>query len=98
MTRQLRFDLGSHFFLGDNLDILRTYVAEESVDLIYLDPPFNSNRSYNAIFKHVDGTPAAAQIQAFDDMWEWNEESNLTFRRAVEHGGEVSKALRAFQQ
>lgn len=94
----LGFDLGSHFFLGDNLDILRTYVAEESIDLIYLDPPFNSKRSYNAIFKHVDGTPAAAQIQAFDDTWEWNEESNLTFRRAVETGGDVSRVLRAFQQ
>jgi DNA modification methylase len=98
MARQLRFDLGSHFFLGDNLDILRTYVAEETVDLIYLDPPFNSNRSYNRIFKHIDGTPVAAQIKAFDDTWGWNDQSSLTFRRTIQQGGDISRVLLAFEQ
>lgn len=57
-------------YYGDNLDILRQYIPDESIDLIYLDPPFNSNRSYNVLFKEgkVD---SAAQIHAFEDTWEW---------------------------
>jgi len=98
MARQLRFDLGPCLFFGDNLDILPAYIADESVDLVYLDPPFNSKRSYNAIFKHVDGTPAAAQIKAFDDTWTWTIESERTFRRTVEQGGDVSRVLRAFRE
>lgn len=42
-------------FYGDNLSILREYVPDESIDLIYLDPPFNSNRSYNVLFKDESG-------------------------------------------
>jgi site-specific DNA-methyltransferase (adenine-specific) len=97
MAKQLRFDLGSHLFFGDNLDVLPAYVADESVDLVYLDPPFNSKRSYNRIFKHVDGTPAAAQIKAFDDTWHWNLTSEITFKRAVEAGGPVSRLLLALR-
>ena len=58
-------------YYGDNLDILRKYFANESVDLIYLDPPFNSNRSYNLLFKESSGFSANAQITAFDDTWHW---------------------------
>jgi site-specific DNA-methyltransferase (adenine-specific) len=60
-------------YYGDNLDILRGHIADESVDLIYLDPPFNSNRSYNVLFKEQSGEPAEAQIKAFTDTWKWNE-------------------------
>ena len=58
---QRLFDLESLFFLGDNLEMLRRFVPDESVDLVYLDPPFNSNASYNTLFKHADGTPVAAR-------------------------------------
>ena len=58
-------------YYGDNLDILRRYVKDETVDLIYLDPPFNSNRAYNVLFEERNGSEAAAQIQAFDDTWHW---------------------------
>ena len=58
-------------YYGDNLDILREYIADESVDLIYLDPPFNSNRSYNVLFKHEGGAESEAQVQAFEDTWHW---------------------------
>ncbi|MCX6033346.1 MAG: DNA methyltransferase [Chloroflexi bacterium] len=58
-------------FYGDNLPILREHVPDESVDLIYLDPPFNSNRSYNVLFKDESGQEAEAQIVAFDDTWHW---------------------------
>lgn len=60
-------------FYGDNLDILREYIPDESVDLIYLDPPFNSNRSYSVLFKDEKGMDSEAQINAFDDTWHWNE-------------------------
>lgn len=60
-------------FYGDNLPILREHIADESVDLIYLDPPFNSNRGYNVLFKDESGIESESQIQAFDDTWHWSE-------------------------
>src|SRR5665213_1232199 len=64
----------SHLFYGDNLDVLRESIPSASVDLVYLDPPFNSNRNYNVIFAHRDRVADAdqAQIQAFDDTWRWS--------------------------
>ena len=61
----------SRLYYGDNLDVLRTYIADESVDLIYLDPPFNSNASYSILFKSPTGAGADASIEAFDDTWQW---------------------------
>src|SRR5262249_42479698 len=58
-------------FYGDNLPILRDHIPDESVDLVYLDPPFNSNRSYNVLFKNESGKEAEAQITAFEDTWHW---------------------------
>ena len=63
-------------YYGDNLDILRRYVRDESVDLIYLDPPFNSNQNYNVLFKEKDGTQAASQIQVFEDTWTPDQEDD----------------------
>lgn len=60
-------------FYGDNLNILREYVLDESIDLIYLDPPFNSNRNYNVLFKDESGSESEAQITAFEDTWHWNQ-------------------------
>ena len=60
-------------YYGDNLEVLRLHVPDESVDLIYLDPPFNSNANYNVLFKKHDGARAASQIQAFEDTWRWDE-------------------------
>src|SRR5260221_9978135 len=59
-------------FYGDNLPIMREYIADESVDLVYLDPPFNSNRNYNVLFKNESGAEAESQIMAFEDTWHWN--------------------------
>jgi site-specific DNA-methyltransferase (adenine-specific) len=64
--------MANHLFYGDNLAVLRESVADESVDLIYLDPPFNSNAGYNVLFKAPDGQGSAAQIEAFDDTWHWD--------------------------
>lgn len=65
-------------YFGDNLDILREKIPDESFDLIYLDPPFNSNRNYNVLFK--EGLQdSQAQIKAFEDSWHWTKESKQTF-------------------
>ena len=60
-------------YYGDNLDILRRYVDDETVDLIYLDPPFNSKANYNMLFEEHDGSRSAAQFQAFEDTWHWDQ-------------------------
>ncbi|MCX6843741.1 MAG: DNA methyltransferase [candidate division WOR-3 bacterium] len=83
-------------YYGDNLDILRRYVKDESVDLIYLDPPFKSNQDYNVLFKERNGTQSAAQIHAFEDTWQWDETAARAFQEIVEAGGKVSQAMQAF--
>ncbi len=78
-----RATTANRLFYGDNLDILRDYVADESVDLIYLDPPFNSNATYNVLFRERTGEESPAQIRAFTDTWEWTSETELTFERDI---------------
>ena len=75
-------------YYGDNLKVLREYIADESVDLIYLDPPFNSKRNYNVIYKEQDASESAAQRRAFDDSWEWNFAADATYRRLTGTGAE----------
>lgn len=70
-------------FYGDNLDILREYVTDESVDLVYLDPPFNSNRNYNVLFKDEGGKESESQITAFEDTWHWNHVAEQTYNELV---------------
>ncbi len=85
-------------YYGDNLDILPRYVKDESVDLIYLDPPFNSNANYNVLFpEHGNGTKSAAQLQAFKDTWTWGEAAPIYYA-TVEAGGKLSEVLQAFRQ
>ena len=87
----------NRLFYGDNLDVLRRHVEAESVDLVYLDPPFNSNASYNVLFAEKSGKQAAAQIQAFEDTWRWDEGSARACKEVVESGGRVSQAMQAFR-
>ncbi len=70
-------------YYGDNLAVLRDSIASESVDLIYLDPPFNSNASYNVLFKAPSGEQSQAQIEAFEDTWHWNESAERAFDEVV---------------
>jgi DNA modification methylase len=84
-------------YYGDNLDILRRYVKDETVDLVYLDPPFNSNTNYNVLFAEKDGSRAASQIQAFSDTWTWTQESESVFAEIVTAGGRVADCLQAFR-
>ncbi|MCZ7604744.1 MAG: DNA methyltransferase [Planctomycetota bacterium] len=71
-------------YYGDNLEILKRYVKDESVDLVYLDPPFNSNVDYNVLFQERDGTEAASQIKAFKDTWHWTIETEREYQQALE--------------
>lgn len=88
----------NRLYYGDNLEVLPT-LASESVDLIYLDPPFNSQQDYNLLFREFDGSKAAAQRLVFTDTWSWKPETAKSFRRIVDSGGEIAKcmlAMRAF--
>ncbi len=84
-------------YYGDNLIVLREHIKDESVDLIYLDPPFNSRQDYNVLFAERDGTRSASQIMAFEDTWEWNMDAERAYEEIVERGGRVSDAMRAFR-
>jgi len=84
-------------YYGDNLDILRRYLKDETVDLVYLDPPFNSAQNYNAFFHEKDGTDAASQIQAFEDTWHWNQESERVYQGLVTQPGKVGEVMQAFR-
>ena len=87
----------NQLFYGDNLAVLREHVKDESVDLVYLDPPFKSNQDYNVLFAERDGSRAAAQIKAFGDTWQWDEGAARSYQETVESGGRVSQALQAFR-
>jgi site-specific DNA-methyltransferase (adenine-specific) len=86
-------------FYGDNLPVMRDHIPDESVDLIYLDPPFNSNRSYNVLFKNESGSKAEAQIQAFDDAWHWGESAEETYAELLEGPSfEVATMIEALRE
>ena len=94
-------------YFGDNLDVLRRYIPDESVDLVYLDPPSNSNADYNVLFAAKDGDESAAQIEAFTDTWRWDRAAAAAFDDVVfghgadEHGAHLdlrtSRALQGFR-
>ncbi len=87
----------NQLYYGDNLTVLREYIKDESVDLIYLDPPFNSRQDYNVLFAEKSGERSASQIMAFEDTWEWNMDAERAYEEIVERGGRVSDAMRAFR-
>lgn len=93
-------DWKNKLYFGDNLNILRAHVADASVDLIYLDPPFNSNANYNVLFKEKTGEESAAQITAFEDTWQWSLEAEAVYKELVTGGprklADLMQALLAF--
>lgn len=88
-------------FYGDNLQVMREHAhdhfRDESVDLVYLDPPFNSARNYNVLFTERDDTKEAAQIKAFEDTWTWDASAAAAYDEIVENGGKVSEVMQAFR-
>lgn len=88
----------NRLYYGDNLDVLRSSIASESVDLIYLDPPFNSNANYNILFKSPAGKAADSQIEAFEDTWHWNDKAEGAFHDVMVCGNtDVAELLRAMR-
>lgn len=87
-------------YYGDNLEILREHIPDESVDLIYLDPPFNSSRDYNLLFKSPSGQTAEAQITAFEDTWHWGDQAEREYKELLHQSNtdvaELMRALRSF--
>jgi DNA modification methylase len=85
-------------FYGDNLTIIREHIADESIDLIYLDPPFNSDANYNVLFKSPTGEESPAQIEAFQDTWHWNDTAERAFDEVMQSGNtDASEMLRAMR-
>jgi site-specific DNA-methyltransferase (adenine-specific) len=88
----------NYLYYGDNLEVLRRYVKDETIDLVYLDPPFNSRQDYNVLFAEKDGSQSSSQIHAFEDTWEWNTDSARAYEEMVEAGGRVADTLCAFKK
>jgi len=87
-------------YFGDNLPILREKILEQSVDMIYLDSPFNSKSTYNVLVAEPNESRCAAQIMAFDDAWHWGEQSEATYSDIIAAGtrrvSELMEAMRRF--
>ena len=87
-------------YCGDNLSILREHIADESVDLIYLDPPFNSDEDYNVILSEDTGQRSTTQKAVFEDTWSWHSPHVADVCREIEESdsrlGTVTRALHAF--
>jgi len=88
---------GNTLYYGDNLDVLRRHIRDETVDLVYLDPPFNSKQDYNVLFAEHSGERSAAQFKAFEDTWHWDPRSEAAYQEIVETGGRVSEVMQAFR-
>jgi site-specific DNA-methyltransferase (adenine-specific) len=90
----------NRLYYGDNLQVLRDAIRNESVDLVYLDPPFNSNATYNVLFRSPTGEAAESQIEAFEDSWHWNDHAEDAFDQLIKSGNsdaaELLRAMRAF--
>ena len=88
----------NRLYYGDNLDVLRNEIHSESIDLVYLDPPFNSNANYNILFKSPSGVGADSQIEAFEDTWHWNDKAEAAFHDVMRSGNtDVAELLRAMR-
>jgi site-specific DNA-methyltransferase (adenine-specific) len=85
--------MSNALYYGDNLAVLRESIKDDSVDLIYLDPSFNSNASYNVLFKAPSGKGSQAQIEAFEDTWHWNIHAEQAFDETVKSGNTDAASL-----
>ena len=92
----MRGDIVNTLYYGDNLGVLRDHIRDESVDLVYLDPPFKSNQDYNVLFAEKGGAKAASQIKAFEDTWHWDLAAARSLEEVVETGGNISQVMQAF--
>jgi site-specific DNA-methyltransferase (adenine-specific) len=87
----------NQLYYGDNLTVLREGIEREGVDLIYLDPPFNSQASYNVLFRSTSGERSQAQIEAFEDTWHWNDSAEKAFDEVMSGNARLAEVLRALR-
>jgi len=85
-------------YYGNNLAVMRQHLDPETVDLVYLDPPFNSNATYNVLFLEKNGSRSHAQAHAFEDTWHWGPEAAECYEDVVEQGGRAADAMIAFRK
>ena len=85
-------------YFGDNLKVLRDKIRDESVDLIYLDPPFNSKADYNILFKTPDNVDSSSQITAFEDTWHWTSESELAYSQLLNTDSKIASVIRGLRE
>lgn len=97
MAKQTQSASNGTLYYGDNLDVLRQHVEDASVDLVYLDPPFQSGKDYNVIFESRDGQHERAQAEAFKDTWRWGPEAEGLYLEVDRAGGSPSKTIRALR-
>ncbi|WAB09831.1 DNA methyltransferase [Streptomyces phage TagePhighter] len=97
MARKRTNDDLNRLYYGDNLDVLRQNIADQSVDLVYLDPPFNSNRAYSVLFKEKSGDDSHAQMEAFDDTWTWSHETEALYMELMQASGTPNKVKDALE-
>jgi adenine specific DNA methylase Mod len=89
---------GNRLYFGDNLTVLREHVKDESVDLIYLDPPFNSDANYNVLFRSPTGQESDAQVEAFRDSWEWADAARDAYADVIEANGDVALVVSSLKK
>lgn len=87
----------NRLYFGDNLEVMRDHIKDESVDLVYLDPPFNSHATYNVLFKEPAGTVAEAQAEAFRDTWTWGPTAAAAYEDVLQSGESVSLVMRGLR-
>src|SRR5680860_514379 len=97
MARKAASGRPNQLYYGDNLDVLRQNIKDESVDLVYLDPPFKSNRNFSILFKEKTGDESQAQIEAFDDTWTWSHESEQLYMEMMQASGTLNKVKDALE-
>lgn len=97
MTRQSKSTPNGTLYYGDNLDVLRQHVEDASVDLVYLDPPFQSGKDYNILFEPREGQHERAQAEAFKDTWHWGPEAEALYGEMDRAGGSIAKTMRALR-
>lgn len=85
-------------YYGDNLVVLRRYISSESIDLIYLDPPFNSDQVFNIFFTEQNGSKSTAQIKVFEDTWHWDISAENAYQETVESGGRVADIIQGLRR
>ena len=84
-------------YFGDNLDVLRDHIDQESVDLVYLDPPFNSQENYNVLFKERSGAGVGAQVEAFRDTWKWEDGATNAYEDVMRFNGDAALVLKGYR-